>query len=429
MDDIFLLSLTHETAPLALRERLALDQHDQQRLLDEAHAFIDECVAVVTCNRTEIYAVSDSPHAQMKLAELLAGYGELELAVLRQHLRCLRGVQAVQHLFRVAAGLDSLVIGEPQILGQVRRAADLAREGDHSGPILERLFNYALVAGKRARRETAIGQGAGSISHAAVELARATLGELTALQGLVVGLGDMGQLVARNLAAHGIGDLRLCNRSPERSAGIARQLSASVVDWEQLDEALASADICILATAAREPLLTRERLAPITSHRAGRPLLLIDIAVPRNAEHTAGDLPGVHLHDLDSLQEIRAKNLRSRERTIPLVDTVVDEEVGAFREWYRGRASAPVIQSLRERAESVREQEVRRALGRLGHLNDRDREVVLALSHAITNKLLHEPVTRLKRSAAPQKQAQALIDLFGLEDFALEPERMAVDDD
>ncbi len=429
MNDIFLLSLTHQTAPIALREQLALDWDAQRALLADMSQIVDECAAIVTCNRTEIYAVSTSLGAARQVNALLAEHSGLDPARLSQHVLCLKGTAAARHLFQVAAGLDSLVIGEPQILGQVRQAADLAREAGYSGPVLERLFNYAVVTGKRARHETSISRGAGSISHAAVELARGVLGGLHSRQGLVVGLGEMGQLVARNLASNGLAELRLCNRSQERSVEVARQLNADDVAWDQLDEALTEADICITATGAREPILTRARIDRLLPARAARPLLIIDIAVPRNVEENVRELPGVHLYDIDSLQSIREENLQSREQTIPQVEAIVEDELQAFQEWHHGRESAMVIQSLRQRAEAIRDQEVQRALRRLGHLDDRDREVVRALSHAITNKMLHEPVTRLKRSPEPAEQAQAVIDLFGLDELNPEPAYANTHDD
>jgi glutamyl-tRNA reductase len=418
MNDIFLLSVTHRFTPIAMRERLALDQAGQASLLSDVSDIADEAVAIVTCNRTEIYGVSQNDDAAGGTERLLAAHTGLSPVELSSSIRCMRGVDVAHHLFRVAAGLDSLVVGEPQILGQVRQAADFARETGSSGPILERLFNYALVAGKRARHETPISRGAGSISHAAVELANSTLGGLRDRQGLVIGLGEMGQLVARNLSSHGLNSLTLCNRSPERSAGIARQLHAADVGWDRLDDALTTADICITATGAREPFLTRARLEQIVPKRNQRPLLMIDIAVPRNVEPEARALPGIHLYDIDSLQTIREENLQSREETIPLVEAIIDQELRHFHDWHRGRASAPIIQGLRQHAEAIREQEVQRALRKLGHLDERDREIVMALSRAITNKLLHEPVTRLKRSPDPREHAQAVVDLFGLEDVA-----------
>jgi glutamyl-tRNA reductase len=416
MNEIFLLSVTHDTAPLALRERLALDAAGQRDLQRRIAALTRESVAIVTCNRTEIYGVSSiSEPAEQALAQL-ANCAGLTAEELVPHVSIQYGDDAVRHLFRVAAGIDSLIIGEPQILGQVRDAATQAREGGYSGPILERLFNYAIVTGKRARHETTISRGAGSVSQAAVELARETLGDLAGRQGLVIGLGEMGQLVARNLAAHGLSELRLCNRSPEPAAQLAHQLHASGVAWDALDDVLATVDIGVSATSARQPILTRPRLESILERRAGRPLLLIDIAVPRDIEPDSRHVPGLHLYDLDQLHIIRAKTFEARARTIPQVEAIIEDEVAAFAEWHRWRSSAPVIRQLRTHADTIREQEVERALRKLGHLDERDREVVRALGHAITNKLLHAPVTHLKESTDPISSTRAVTELFGLEE-------------
>ena len=415
MNEIFLLSVTHATAPIEIRERLALDPAAQLTLFQDIAQATSESVAIVTCNRTEIYGVSPTQASAKRALDRLAAHAGLTADELKPFALRLNGVDAARHLFRVAAGIDSLIIGEPQILGQVREAATQAREAGYSGPILERLFNYAIVTGKRARHETAISRGAGSVSQAAVELARHTLGDLSGRQGLVIGLGEMGQLVARNLAAHGLAELRLCNRSPEPAAQLARQLHASGVAWEAMDDALLATDIGVTATSAREPILTRRRLESIVERRDGRPLLLIDIAVPRDIDPDSRYVAGLHLYDIDALHTIRARNLQSRARTIPRVETIIEDEISAFAQWHRWRSSTPVIRQLREHADSIREQEVDRALRKLSHLDERDREVVRALSHAITNKLLHEPVTRLKDAPEPANRAHAVADLFGLD--------------
>jgi len=415
MNEIFLLSVTHATAPIEIRERLALDPAEQLDLFQDIAGTTSESVAIVTCNRTEIYGVSPTPESAERVMELLATHARLTAKELIPYALRLNGDAAARHLFRVAAGIDSLIIGEPQILGQVRDAATRSREAGYSGPILERLFNYAIVTGKRARHETSISRGAGSISQAAVELARDTIGDLTGRQGLVIGLGEIGQLVARNLAAHGLAELRLCNRSPELAAQLARQLHASGVAWEAMDDALTTTDIGVTATSAREPILTRRRLESIVERRAGRPLLLIDIAVPRDIDPDSRHVPGLHLYDIDELHTIRARNLQTRARTIPSVEAIIENEISAFADWHRWRSSAPVIRQLREHADTIREQEVDRALRKLSHLDERDREVVRALSHAITNKMLHEPVTRLKEAPEPAESARAVVGLFGLD--------------
>ncbi|MDI3339496.1 MAG: glutamyl-tRNA reductase [Sphaerobacter sp.] len=411
------LAVTHRTAPVALRERLAFDDAALRALAAELGEVAEELVPLVTCNRTELYLLGRGEGAAERAVSLLAARAGLPAAELAAHVETRTGPDAARSLFRVAAGLESLVLGEPQILGQVREAAAWAAGAGTIGPVLSRLFTVAVVAGKRARSETAISRGAGSVSQAAVELARATLGDLRGRRALVVGVGEMGQLVARNLVAHGARDVAICNRSPERAVRVAAEIGGRVVPWEALDEALREADIGITATGAHEPVLTRARLAPIAAQRDGRPLLLIDIAVPRDVEPAVATLPGIHVRDIDALHEIRDENLRAREEVIPVVEAIIEEEVAAFAAWCRGRGAVPVIRELRARADAVRQQELERALRRLSHLSERDREVVRALSHGLVSKLLHQPVTRLREADAEAQSdyARALADLFGLD--------------
>lgn len=413
--DLFLLSVTHQTAPLAIRERLAFDPAGRDALLASLRTFVPEAAAIITCNRTELYALAgDTGDTADRALALLAEHAGLTTAELTAVTELYTGEAAARHLFRVAAGLDSLVIGEPQILGQVREAAEAARAAGTGGPILARLFNLAVVAGKRARNETPISRGAGSVSHAAVELARGVLGELTGRRALVIGLGEMGQIVARNLIAHGASDLAVCNRTDARAEQAAHDLGGRAVPWQQLDAVLAEADVVISATGSREPVLTQQRMAPVVERRRERPVLLIDIAVPRDIEPGVGALPGVHLRDLDALQTLRADNLRARSAFIPQVEAIIDEEVAAFAAWCHGRGAVPSIQALSQRAEAIRAAEVEKVLRRLGHLDARDRELVIALSHGLVNTLLHEPITRLKASEEQDALARALGELFGL---------------
>lgn len=416
---LLLLSVTHRTAPLTIRDRLAFDAAERAALLRELGTTLTEAAAIVTCNRTEIYGLApgDAGCAAERATALLARCAGMAVEDLAPAIERLEGDEAARHLFRVAAGLDSIVVGEPQILGQVREAAEVAAGAGTLGPTLAKLFNLAIVAGKRARSETPISRGAGSVSYAAVELARAILGDLRGRRAVVVGLGEMGQLVARNLVAQGVGNLAVCNRTPERAEIVARDIGGRILAWEELDEALATADIAVCATGARDPILTRERLRPVAEQRAGRPLLLIDIAVPRDVEPAAGKLPGIHLRDIDALRDIRSENLRAREEAIPRVEEIIEAQVAAFADWRRGRAAVPVIRELRAQVEAIREREVEKALRRLGHLDERDREVVLALSHGLANKFLHGPTTRLK-ATEPEEQphyAQVVADLFDLE--------------
>ncbi|HET9014380.1 MAG TPA: glutamyl-tRNA reductase [Thermomicrobiaceae bacterium] len=412
---LFLLSVNHRTAPLTVRERLALDAPGRRALLDDLSGLASELVALVTCNRTEVYGLARDERTPDRALAVLAAHAGLAAPELDQHVERHLGADAARHLFRVAAGLDSMVVGEPQILGQVRDAAAEAQRAGALGPVLGRLFNHAVVAGKRARSETGISRGAGSVSQAAVELAGSVLGHLPRRAALVVGLGEMGQLVARNLAAHGVGSLAVCNRTEIRSRSVAEALGGRVVRWEDLDDALAAVDIAITATGAPGVVLDRERLAAVVAARGGAPLLVIDIAVPRDVDPQASDLPGLVLRDVDALQSLRGAGLRAREEAVPAVEAIVAEQLAEFGAWCRTRAVLPVIRGLRDRVETIREQEVEKALRRLGHLDARDREIVQALGHGLANKFLHQPVTRLKSPDASEDYARALVALFDLD--------------
>ena len=411
---VFLLSITHRTAPLAVRERVAFGPKEREELLVAMSGITPEVVAIITCNRTEIYGIYSSEQDTERALTLLAEHARLPVDKLDPHAERLQGLDAAHHLFRVAAGLDSMVVGEPQILGQVREAAEAARDAGVIGPVLSKLFNGAVETGKRARTETAISRGAASVSHAAVELGRRVLGNLAGRRAVVIGAGEMGQLVARTLADHGVADLAVCNRTTEGAQDLAFAIGGRVVPWSDLGEALVTTDIVISATGSSEPILTAAFLEPVVERRNGRPLLMIDIAVPRDIEPVAGELPGIHLRDLDALHDLRSANLRERADEIPLVDAIVEEQLASFLNWHRGRTVTPVIRELRHRMDTIRAQEVDKALRRLGHLEERDRQVVLALSHAIANKLLHTPVTRLKETDAQEDYARAVADLFDL---------------
>jgi glutamyl-tRNA reductase len=411
---ILLLSVSHHSAPVSVRERLAFDADTRNGLLRDIIRFASEAIVIGTCNRTEIYVASadgDTHHRALSLLERLTGSDAADLAT---HVRIERGRDAVLHIMRVAAGIDSAILGEPQILGQVRASLDEARAAGCAGPVLTRLFQSAIAAGKRARSETRISQGAGSISHAAVELAREAFGSLAQRRALAIGLGEMGHLVARNLRAHGVSDLLLCNRTFERSAAVASEIDARAIPWGDLDQALGNVDIVISATGAHDQVISRVRLAQARDGRESQSLLIVDIAVPRDIDPTAGSLPGVHLYDIDSLHAVRSANLRERESEIPRVEAIVQQESDGFRRWKNGHDLSGVIAEFYEMAEATERQEVELALSRLGHLSERDREVVRILARRLTRKLLHQPVTRLKAERSPQDAAEVLQRLFDL---------------
>ncbi|HEX5504480.1 MAG TPA: glutamyl-tRNA reductase [Thermomicrobiales bacterium] len=414
---ILALGLNHRTAPVTLRERFALDGERLATALAAARAETREVVILSTCNRTEVYAVTAHVESGLRaLRRLLAA--QAPGAALAPCLYELVDADAAGHLLRVAAGLDSLILGEPQILGQVRGALAAAREAGAAGPVLTRLCHTALAAGKEARATTGIARNAASVGHAAITLAREICGGLAGREVLVLGAGKMAALTAGALVAAASkgapAALTIVNRTPERAAELAARLGGRARPFADLPDALVAADIVVAATGAPEPLVTPEVLAPALARRAGRPLLLLDIAVPRDVAPAVGTLPGVTLRDIDDLQGTVAAGLAARRDEVAAVEALLDRHAAAFWEWQRARDVAPTITALRAKAEEIRAAELARTLARLGHLDERDRNTVAALSVAIANKLLHEPTMRLKRPGDGGDYARAAAELFGL---------------
>ena len=437
---VLALGLNHRTAPVALRERLALDGERLPAALAAVRAEVREAVILATCNRTEVYAVTAHvPTGARALRRVLAAQVAEGLTAeeLEPYLYEHADAEAVRHLLRVAAGLDSLVLGEPQILGQVREAKRAAQEAGALGPILSRLLRAALSAGKEARTATGIARNAGSIAHAAVELAREECGGLRGRSVLVIGAGKMAALTGGALAADaakqapGVAEatetaVTIVNRTAERAEALAARLGGRVRPYAEFGAALAECDIAIAATGAPEPVITAELLAPALAARQGRPILLLDIAVPRDVAPEVAALPGVTLRNIDDLQGTVAKGLAARAAEIGKVEALLARHAAAFWEWHQAREVAPTIAALREKAEAIRAAELTRALNRLAHLDERDRNAVAALSVAIANKLLHEPTMRLKRPEDGSDFVRAATELFGLS--RQEPEGDAVID-
>ena len=435
---ILALGLNHRTAPVAVRERLALDGGRLAEALAAMRAETREAVVLATCNRTELYAVTAHVESGFRALRRVvaslgaAGGGEPETLALEPFLHEWADADAVRHLLRVAAGLDSLIVGEPQIMGQVRDAFAAAQGAGTTGPILARLLRTALEAGKEARTVTGIARGAASISHAAVELARAEIpdcgpgapwgaiadsrnrsGSLRGRAVLVIGAGEMAALAAGALVGHGA-RVTVVNRTEERAVELATRLGGRARPFEELPAALGECDIALTSTGAMEPIVTPGLLGPVLPQRAGRPLLLLDIAVPRDVDPAVGALPGVTLRNIDDLRETVGAGLTARGDEVGKVEALLDRHAADFHDWYRAREVVPTIAALRAKAEAIREGELAKALGRLGHLDDRDRNAVAALSVAIANKLIHGPMTRLKDPADGGDYVAAANELFDL---------------
>lgn len=424
---VVLVGLSHKTAPVQLREKLSLygKSHDEMlhALKDAAH--LSECAVLSTCNRTEIYALAAEEDSQERILELLASQAGVSPGQLQDHLYTFDGVPAFRHLFRVAAGLDSMVVGEGQILAQVKEALAAAQGAGTSGTILHNLFQNAIAAGKRARTDTEIGRGAVSISFAAVQLARQLFPRLNGRVVLLIGAGETGEATARALLADGASPkVLVCNRTTDRGEALAQQFGGTALPYERMPDALARADIVISSTGAPHPVITLEGMRGVVRARRGRPLFMIDIAVPRDVEAAVGDLEDVYLYNIDDLQEVVERSLAGRQNEVAVVDSLLEEELKRFQSWLRGLEVGPTIQQLQRMADQVIEAEHARVGGRLSHLSQRDRDAVDTLVRGIVNKLLRPPILHLKSAAESGNgyhEVESVRSIFGLGEAADAP--------
>ncbi len=413
------LGVSHKTAPLALRERLALSEGRATGILSELtrSEAIHEAVALSTCNRTELYLLAADPvEAESAALTTLARQAGIPPTELFGRLYAIRGLEAVQHLFEVAGGLDSMIVGEAEIQGQVKRAYELALVEGVTGPLTNRLFRDALAAGKRVRTETAVGRSRISVATVAVELAREVLGDLARRRVLVIGAGENGELTARALRQAGLETVFVANRRYDRAIGLAQRFDGEAVRFDDLPRELERADVVVSSTGSPHQILGREELELVVAERAGRPLLLIDIAVPRDIDSSVRDLPGIALYDMDGLQREVARNVSGREAEAPRARSLIDREVARFADWLASLEVVPTVAALRGRGEEVVTQVLAENAGRWESLSEADRERVEVLARAVMRRLLHEPTLRLKRAEeGSYAQVQTLRELFGLE--------------
>ena len=416
---LLVVGVNHRSGPLPLLERLTIaPDHLPKRVSSLAHRDnIREAVVLSTCNRTEVYVVAERFHgAYADVCDFLCELGELDIDELTPHLFSEHDAAAVHHLFEVAAGLDSAVIGEGEILGQIRTAWEVARDESSARSGMNLLMRSAVATGKRARTETAIGRGTASVSHAAVEMLADIVGDLNGKNVAVIGAGSMGEGVAVALHKAGGADIWVVNRSPERGAALAQRVGATAVGFDRLDATLAAADVVVASTGSGEPVITAERLTRARTSSA-TPLHIIDIAVPRDVEPAVADLDGVEVLDIDDLRDWADRGRAKRAKEAELVRSIVVEEVENFGVEQTARQAAPLVAAMRKSAEAVRASEMERFASRLAELSDADRDVVEALTKGIVSKLLHEPSVRLKSDAGtPQgdRNAAAVRDLFDL---------------
>ncbi len=418
---ILVVGINHRSGPLELLERVTVSTDDVGKAVAglARRDNVREAVVVSTCNRTEVYVVAERFHgAYGDVRDLLCQLGELDAEALTPHLYSHHDQAAITHLFEVAAGLDSAVLGESEILGQVRAAWEVAHREGAAGATLNQLFRMAIETGKRARNETSIGRGTASISHAAVEMLSDTLGNLDGRRVLVIGAGAMGEGVAVAFHRAGGADIIVANRTVERGVALADRVGGIAVGFDRLAEAIAAADVVVVGTGADEALVTAPFVADAREARsAGRALHIVDLGVPRNVDPTVASLAGITLWNLDDLRDWADRGLSHRAAEAERVRAIVGEEVERFLVDATARQAAPLVASMRDAAEQVRAAELERFAGRLGSLDDQQRDAVDALTRAIVAKLLHEPSVRLKSQVGtPQgeRNAAALRDLFDI---------------
>lgn len=420
--ELLVVGLSHKTAPIELRERLHVPARELAGPLEALgkEAPILERLLLSTCNRVEVYAVVDEVEAARQAIEaLFATRAHLPVAAFADRLYAYTAAAAVRHAFRVAASLDSLVVGEPQILGQVKEAYQAAGAAGAVGPVLNGLMERALRAGKRVRTETALGASPVSVASVAIELARQIFGTLAGRTVLVLGAGEMSEAAALHLKEEGVAAILVSNRQYERAAELAARLGGRAVRFDQFKEELLAADIVIASTAAPHPILSRADVEQIIRARRQRPLFLIDIAVPRDIAADVNTIDNVYLYDIDDLEAVAAANRKVREQEATVAEAIVEREVEAFTQWLRSLDVVPTIQTLREKVEAIRDQELGKALQRLADLPPEQQAVVRQLAQGIVNKILHHPMIELRRQSARRDghiTISALRRLFGLEE-------------
>ena len=417
---VVVVGLNHRTVPLDLLERMTVPASRLPKALADltSREHVTEAVVLSTCNRIEVYVFAEKFHgAYQDIRNFFAEASHVAPEEFSDYLTSLYDGDAARHLFSVASGLDSAVLGEHEILGQVRKSWETASTEGAVGPVLNPLFRHALEVGKRVRTETAISRNITSVSQAAVAMATERLGGLEGRQVLVVGAGEMGEGLARALHGGGVAGIRVANRTWDRAVEVAGRLGGEPVRLDDLPHHLVEVDMLLTSTGASAVILEHGDLASVVGERHGRELLVVDIAVPRDVDPAAGEIDGLTLLDMDDLREFAEVGIRERQREVTAVQVIVDAELDRYLDESTARSVAPLVASLRARGDLVRSGELQRLSARLGDLDDRQRDAVEALAAGIVGKLLHEPTVRMKDAAGTargERLAEALRDLFNL---------------
>ncbi len=435
---LVLVGISHHEAPIELRERLNCAPHTLHDALAHLSACpgVTEGVILSTCNRMEVYAAvhgSSVEEAYRALTHHLARFHQIPEAAFAARLYCKSEAEAGAHLLRVAGGLDSLVLGEPQILGQVKAALKSAQTAQSSGPLVSKLFTFALEVGKRIRTETGIGKGGFSIGHAAVGLAQRILDDFSRARVLILGAGKMSEVTAAHLKRSGVQFVVVANRTYDKAVTLAQRLGGQAIQYDQFLDEMVRADIVIASTAAPHPILRREMLAPVMKKRRGKPLFLIDIALPRDIDPDVNGLENVYLRNIDDLQEYMAQDTRARSSEVAAAEQIITAEIAAFMSWLRQREAVPVIARLRSHLEDMTQERLNILRSRLGDINPRDWQIIETQMRALMDQVALEPTRRLKRAmqeanaetgASPQYDLlEATTELFGLEERKGEKEK------
>ncbi|KSU83753.1 glutamyl-tRNA reductase [Fictibacillus enclensis] len=420
---ILVVGLNYKTAPVEIREKVSF----QPTELAEAHKALRarksilECTIVSTCNRTEVYAVVDQLHTgRYYMKSFLAEWFSIETNDLNPFLFIREEEISVEHLFRVAAGLDSMVLGETQILGQVRDSFLLAQQEGTTGTIFNHLFKQAITLAKRSHSETEIGENAVSVSYAAVELAKKIFGGLEKKDILIVGAGKMGELTAKHLHSNGVASVHVVNRTYEKALELAGRFNGTAHPMEELGSVLNIADIVITSTGSESYVITKEMVQSLLKQRKGRPLFMVDIAVPRDLDPGLNELESVFLYDIDDLEGIVEANLAERKKEAEKIEIMIEGEIVAFQSWVNMLGVVPVITALREKALAVQAETMQSIERKMPHLSDREKKVLSKHTKSIVNQLLRDPIVRIKEQAGEPGADQALE--FFTKIFALEEE-------
>jgi len=416
--NVIVVGLNHKTAAVEVREKLAFDGPKLEEGLKRLHGLpsVNEAVVVSTCNRVEMYAnVKDRDRATEEIKDFISDFHSINRESLENALYIYNGTRAVRHIFSVAASLDSMVVGEPQILGQVKDAFEFALSKKTTGVVLNKLMKKAISVAKRVRTETKIAENAVSISYAAVELAKKIFTDLSRSSVMLLGAGEMAELAARHLVNNGVLEVVVANRTYERGLELAREFSGRAIPFDRFKEELLHIDIVICSTGAPEYVLYRSDMTKIMKERKNKSVFIIDISVPRNIDPETGKLDNVYLYDVDDLQGVVDANVSERKKEAEKAGLIIEDEVETFRKWQKSLDAVPAILALRGRAEEIKKQELEKLFNKLGDMGERERKAIEYMASAIVNKLIHPPTVALKDDVEDREALVAMIKrLYGI---------------